>query len=109
MAVTSLVLVWLGTVALLATLGLFYQFREPWTGVLVGFAASVLWAFFAVASLSVTVGEGNPPAVEEMTMLVYLGIGFAVLTFLFAVYDLLDTLRADAADADLQSVGEGRT
>lgn len=108
MAVTDLTLVWLGSVALLATLGLFYEFRDQWTGVLVEFVATVLWAMFALSGMSVVVSDTNPPASEPMMPLVYLGLGFAVLTLLFAINDLVNTLRADAADVDLESVGEGR-
>lgn len=105
MAVTSLTLVWLGSVALLATLGLFYQFSDQWTGVLVEFVAAVLWAMFAVSSMNVAVTDTNPPASEPMMPLVYLGIGLAVLTLLFAVSDLVQTIQGDAGDVDLTDVG----
>jgi len=108
MALTSLSLVWLGSVALLATLGLFYQFGDQWTGVLVEFVAAVLWAMFALSGMNVVVSDTNPPATEPMMPLVYLGVGFALLTFLFAMSDLLQTLRGDAADLDLDNVGGGQ-
>lgn len=105
MAVTSLTLVWLGTVALLATLGLFYTFSDQWTGVLVEFVAAVLWAMFAISGMNVTITGSNPPVSEPMMPLVYIGIGFALLTFLFAMSDLVQTIRGDAAQLDLSDVG----
>jgi len=108
MAVTSLTLVWLGSVALLATLGMFYQFGDQYTGVLVEFLAAVLWAMFAVSGMDVLVTDTNPPVSEPMMPLVYLGIGLAMLTLLFALSDLVQTIRGDAAELDVNEVGGGR-
>lgn len=105
MALTDLTLIWLGTVALLATLGLFYEFGDQWTGVLVEFVAAVLWAMFAISAMNVAVGDTNPPATEPMMPLVYVGLALALLTFLFAMSDLVHTLRGDAAELDLDNVG----
>lgn len=103
---TELLLVWLGTVALLATLGLFYRFGDRWTALLVEFTAAILWSFFAVSAMNVVVPSGaSEPATASMDMLVYLGIGFALITFLYAVYDLLVGLGAEANEADLEGFG----
>jgi len=105
MATTSLTLVWLGSVAVLATMGLFYQFRDQWTGILVEFVAAVLWATFSLSAMNVVVSDTNPPVTEPMLPLTYIGTAFALLTFLFAISDLVQTIRGDAADVDLTSVG----
>lgn len=100
---TELLLAWLGTIALLATLGLFYDFRDRWTALLVEFTAAILWAFFAVSGMTVVVPSGaSEPATASMDPLVYLGLGFALVTFLYAIYDLFVgiTDEANSIDAD---------
>lgn len=103
---TELLLTWLGTVALLATLGLFYQFRDRWTALLVEFAATALWGLFALSAMTVVVPSGaTEPATASMDPLVYLGLGFALITFLYAIYDLLVGLGQEAQEIDASNFG----
>lgn len=105
---TELLLAWLGTVALVATYGVFYQFRDRWSNVLVEFGAAILWAVFAVSALNVTVptGTSDPPSEPVMT-LVYMGLAFAVVTFLYAIYDLLAGIGAEANQTDPEEFARG--
>lgn len=106
MAMTELLLVWVGSVALLATYGLFYQFRDRWTAILVEFGASVLWGLFAVSAMDVIVPSGaSTPVSASMDMLVYLGIGFALVTFVYFLYDLLAGIGAEAEDVSVDLGG----
>lgn len=109
MALTELLLVWLGSVALLATYGLFYNFRDRWTQLLVEFGAAILWALFAISSMNVIVPSGaSTPVTEPMTMLVYLGIGFALVTFVYGLFDLMTGIGAEATETDIEDVSRVR-
>lgn len=98
MATTPLTLVFLGTLALIATLGLFYEFDDPYTGVLVAFVAAVLWGFFALGAMDVVVYESAAPedAGASLDVLVWTGTGLSLLSVLFAVNDLLHALGGEA-------------
>lgn len=105
MAMTELLLAWLGSVALLATYGLFYRFGDRWTAILVEFGAAVLWAFFAVSAMNVIVLSGaTTPVRASMDLLVYLGIGFALVTFAYALFDLVVGVTEEAEESDLEDV-----
>lgn len=105
--ITELLLAWLGTVALLATVGLFYRFGDRWTALLVELTGAVLWGLFAVASMTVIVPSGAAePATASMDVLTYLGVGFSVATFLYFTYDLLVGLGDEASEADLERFGQ---
>lgn len=106
MQMSELLLAWLGSVALLATYGLFYQFRDRWTALLVEVAATVLWSLFAVSAMDVIVPSGaSTPVSQPMYPLVYLGIGFAFVTFAYFMYDLVVGISEEASEADLDLGG----
>jgi len=106
MSMTELTVVWLGSLATLTTVGLFYQFGDRWTALLIEFGGAMLWSLFAVSSMNVIVTDGvAPPVSEPMLPLVYLGIGMALVTFLFALYDLFKGVSAEASDMDVGQVG----
>jgi hypothetical protein len=98
----ALLLAWLGTVALLATLGLFYRFGDKWTGVLVEFTAAMLWALFALSSMDVILTTGtSDPVSQPVRPLFFLGIGMALGTFAYGLYDLMAGAGTEAEEADL--------
>ncbi|MDR9380895.1 MAG: hypothetical protein RI560_04390 [Natronomonas sp.] len=99
---TELLLTWLGSVALLATIGLFKEFADRWTRALVEFSAVVLWSLFAVSAMDVIVPSGaSTPVSQPMYPLVALGIGFALVTFAYFLYDLTTGIGAEARETDL--------
>lgn len=104
MAMTQLALLFIGGIALLASLGLFYNFDDPWTGVLVGFVAAGLWGLFGISSMDVIVRDSAwASASRPIDPLMWVGFALAVLTAFFAIYDLLQQLNSDAQDADLDT------
>lgn len=106
MAMTELLLVWLGSVAVLASYGLFYTFADRWSGLVVELAATVLWSVFAIAAMDVIVPSGASTPVSEPVMLfTYLGIAFALITFSYFLYDLLAGIGSEAENVDLENIG----
>lgn len=105
MVMTPLTLTFLGVLALVASLGLFYRFGDPYTGVLVSFTAAVLWAIFALASRGVMVYDAPPAeAARSMDPLMWVGVALAVLTGLFAVSDLFQALGSEAQSTDPEDI-----
>lgn len=91
MAMTPLLLAWLGTLAAGVTfLGLFVEGFDRWTHVLLTFLGSALWGIFGMGAMSVVVTDGvSPPVSEPVWMLVYPGIGIAALVALYGMFDLV--------------------
>ena len=114
MAMTELLLAWLGTLAVAATAlaGWFAMNAarvEKWTRVLVEFAASVLWALFAVSAMDVIVPSGaSTPVSESIYPMVFLGIGFALVTFVYFLYDLVVGISEAASESDLEETFDVR-
>lgn len=106
MSIPPILLVFIGLLATVATLGLFYQFGDPWTGVLVELAAAVLWGLFGLSAMDVViVSDVNPPVSEPLRPLMFLGFGLAAVTFLFVLYDLATGLKHEASETDLAKFG----
>lgn len=105
MAMSELLLAWLGSVAVLATFGLFYNFRDRWTALLVEFVASVLWGVFALSARDVIVPSGaSTPVSESMDMLVFLGITFVIVTFGYFLYDLATGVSKEASETNVEEI-----
>lgn len=100
MAMTDLALVWLGTLAAVATAGLFVSFADRWTEFVVDVLAMVLWGVFGISSFDVIVGE-SPTASEPILPLAYLGIGLAAAVGVYTAYDLVTGAAEQARDADV--------
>lgn len=109
MAMTQTALVMLGALATLATIGMFYDFPDRWTGVLVGFAAAFMWGLFGMSSFDVIVRDTSFATASEPIMpLVYVGVAMAMITGLFAINDLVKGVAGDASDVDEMSLMGGR-
>lgn len=99
MAVTQLTLVLLSAMALFATVGMFVDFDDA-TTVLVSFAAAILWGTTGLSSYDVIMPDPSTATESYMSApvepLVYLGFGFAMITALFAIYELVRALGSEA-------------
>lgn len=102
MATTQLALLFIGALATAATVGFFYRFGDRLTALLVELAAPILWGLFALSSMDVIVRDAAwASASEPVTPLVWVGIGFAVATFLLWLYDLFEGGSEAAMETDL--------
>lgn len=99
MAITELTLVWLGSLATLATIGMFVEFGDDATQVIVSFAASILWGLFGMSGFDVIVDDAATVS-TPIYSLAYLGIGFSLVIALFALYGLFEVLRGETEQTD---------
>lgn len=106
MAMTPLLLAWLGSLAAGVTfLGLFVDAFDRWTHVLLTFLGAGLWATFAVGGMDVIVRDSAvATASEPVWMLVYPGVGMTVLVALFGVRDLLAGAGQETSERDVREV-----
>jgi phosphate/sulfate permease len=106
MAVTQLALLFIGALAFVATLGLFYRFGDRWTGILVEGLAAVLWGLLGLSAMDVIVRQSSfASASEPIWPLVFLGIGMALGVGLYAVYDIVEGVGRTANETDLEGMG----
>lgn len=100
MAATPLFAVlFMGLVALLASIGMFVDFGDDATRVIVSFLASVVWGLFGMSSFDVYVDDAATVS-EPIYALAYLGLGLAAVTALFAVLLLFQAIRSEAEQTD---------
>ena len=108
MAMTPLLLAWLGTfAALVSYLGLFKrgQFDDDWTPVLLTFLGAALWAMVGMGGFDVIVTDAvDPPVSEPVTPVAYVGIGLAMLVGLYQLADLLLGFGKTASETDIEEV-----
>jgi hypothetical protein len=104
MAMTQPVLLFIGALATLATIGMFVGFADDWTGVVVAFAASLLWGIFGISSFDVILQETGVSMVVTYWPLVIIGVGFALMTGIFAIMELLFAFNTGASDIDTSLV-----
>jgi len=100
-AVTEITLLILGALGtLLGGYGLFQQFGDDWTPVLLQFAAAGIWGLFGMASFDVTLSHRLCCEVSRAIMpLVYLGIGLAGVMALFALDATVSALQGTASES----------
>lgn len=95
MAMTQLALVFLGSLATLATAGSLLNVDQA-TRVVMMFGASILWAWFGMSSFDVIVRDtGFASASEPILPLAYLGIGLAIVVGIGAIWSLLQLMRSE--------------
>jgi hypothetical protein len=94
MASTPLTIFFIGLVALLATIGMFVDFGEENTRVLMAFAAATVWGLLGVSSFDVVVYSGveYPTASEPILPLAYMGIALALVCAVFGFYFLAQAI-----------------
>lgn len=88
MPITELTFVWLGSIATLATIGMFHNFGDGATRIIVSFVASILWGAFGMSGFNVIVDDAATVS-EPILPLAFLGIAFSVSAGLFAFYNML--------------------
>lgn len=105
MAMTPIALIFLGFVALLATLGIFMKRQlDRQTKILVTFMAAALWGLFALSAMDVVVRDAAwASASESLDPLMWMGFGMAALTSLYGIYDVFAGLGREAEDTDVES------
>lgn len=100
MVMTETALLFLGMFALLATVGMFLDFDDGWTSIVIGFAAALLWGFFGISSFDVLVVETYYATRSEPIMVfVVLGVGLAGITTLYSVYQVFEQLGSDVQES----------
>lgn len=105
MAMTELALLFIGALATLATVGMFMDFRDLWTPVIVSFAAAMLWGLFGMSSFDVIVRDTSfAEASEPILPLVWLGFGFAFATGMFWLWQLKNALAGEVGAEDAPGV-----
>lgn len=105
MAVTETTILILSALATLSTIGMFLNFADRWTELLVTFTAAVLWGVLGWSSFDVIVRDTSfATASEPITPLVYVGFGFAAVIFLYGITDLLTGVKAEVRDTDMDEM-----
>lgn len=104
MAMTQLALLFMGIVALAASMGFFINFDED-TRLVVTFLAVLTWLMFGFSAFDVIVTEGvSPPVSEPIMPLVFLGFGLTVVTAVFWFHQVLVRFASETESADLGGV-----
>jgi len=102
MAVTELTLVFMATLALLATIGMFLNFADRWTELVVTLTASILWGVVGLSSFDVIVRNTSfATASEPILPMVYIGFSLAGMIAIYALADLVTGVAAEADEADI--------
>lgn len=98
MAVTELVLVWLGSMAVLANAAMFLRLDRT-TNMIIPFVAAFLWGVVAISSFDVIVTDSDPLQSVSMTPVVYLSIAFSMTSALFGVYEFISGSAKDVEES----------
>lgn len=102
MVMTETGLLFLGTFGILATAGMFLNYDDGWTNVVLGFFAALLWGIFGMTSFDVLVVETYYATRSEPIMpFVILGIGLAGIIMLYSVYQAYEQLGTDVEEAEV--------
>jgi len=93
MAITDGLLIFVGSLATLCSVGAVYvNFPDSTMNVFLSVLSSVLWGTFGIASYDVIGGQGTAIRVDY---LVFLGIGLAALMFIHAIYEFFFAFRSE--------------
>lgn len=103
MAIPQLSLIFIGLLAVLATISLFVDLGDRWTNILVTFLASIVWGVFGISSYDVYVDEAAT-VTESVMPLVVLGIGFSGLIALYGFLDIIFGFGEEAAESDIEEM-----
>lgn len=100
---TQFLLGFLAALATLASIGLFVDFADRWTELVVTFLAALLWGVVGLSSFDVHAQSFGNEARSILPM-VYVGIGLAMSIGAYGMYDLVVGIGEQASDADLESM-----
>jgi hypothetical protein len=84
----ELTFVWLGTVAVLASVGMFVQMDET-TDTIIPFVATILWGALGLTAFDVAITDTDPPVTTAIEPVAYLAFAFAMVCAVFGVYQLV--------------------
>lgn len=99
MAMTQLAVLFIATLAAIATAAMFVNVADRWTEVLIPFLASLLWGVAGLSSFDVHAQAfGN--SAEPMLPLAYLAIGLAMATGVYGFADLIVGIGEQASEVD---------
>lgn len=105
MAVTEITLVIIATLATLGTIGLFMNYADRWTELVVTFGTALLWAILGMSSFDVIVRDTSfATASEPIDPLIWVGFGLSAIIFMYGIGDLLVGFRAEVSDTDLEDI-----
>lgn len=93
---TEPVLLFLAGVAVLATVGMFQEFGDRWTVVLVAVVASMLWGVVGLESFDVVRTSSGVTVHYEILSMVYVGLGFSMVTGFFAVFHFVKAVGRES-------------
>lgn len=105
MAMTQAALFFIGGLAVLTTIGLFVNFQDRWTSVIVSFLAAVLWGVFGLSAFDVIVVDSFASVISEPIMpLVVLGFGMAFVVGVFWLFELSQAIGGEAGMTDAEGI-----
>lgn len=84
----ELTFIWLGSVAVLASVGVFVS-MDPTTDTLMPFIAAVIWGAFGLVGFDVAITDTNPPVTTSAGPVAYLGFMFAFMAMAFGIWQLV--------------------
>lgn len=93
-------LLFIGVLATLATIGLFVDFTDDWTGVVVAFGGAILWGIFGMSAYDVKVYEAATVYSTTYMPLVVIGIGFGIMVGIYSVAMLFSAFNTESDDVD---------
>jgi hypothetical protein len=109
MAMTQTGLLILGGIATLASIGMFLDFDDDATGLLLGVAAAIVWGAFGMASFDVIVRDNYAAtASEPMYPLAYLGLAFAAIFGMLVLYQFVKKVGEEAGATDTEGLVSDR-
>lgn len=100
MAMTQLTLLFIGVLALLATVGMFINFGDDATRIVISFLAAILWSVVGMSAFEVTVVDQGQTTTVSLAPLAYIGIALAIMTFAFSLYQIIQILGKEAGATD---------
>lgn len=96
MVMTQPALLFMGFLATVAGIGVFLDFGDDATRVILAFLSAAVWSMFGIGSFDVIVRESSFASQSEPIMpLVFLGVGMAAIFGLFGLYSLLMATKTE--------------
>lgn len=100
MAMTPIILAFIGLFALTMSVGMFLNVREDMR-LVVTFLSSIAWGFTALGAWDVRIGANGPnPENISVLPLVLLGVGLSLTIGMLAIYRMVAFVGEDAGATD---------
>lgn len=96
---TELVLIWLGSLAALASVAMVVP-MDPLTDMIVPFVAAILWGAVSLSSTNVIISDNaDPPVTISLQIVMWLALMFALCCVVFGIYQLIHQPASEAEGA----------